>query len=179
MGLALRDLTLDTRLYMIEEISLDIANGALYVSPRLSARGKDDYPGLLTEAAENHDDAWLAIQLGAHARLNAREEQPKQHGHAVTTAMPADAAQIIAEDEFNRFYMRGLCAWVIENGLGHVEIYRARPVANPTPRARAKIGSRVSPASLLAELRAHPGVESALGVERATHCGLSIKMPRS
>lgn len=46
-----------TRRHMREEFDGDVANGRLYISARLSPTGRQEYPDLLREAIEQHDDA--------------------------------------------------------------------------------------------------------------------------
>jgi hypothetical protein len=48
---------------MLEELELDISEGRLYVSPRLSGTGVADYPALLRSAIESGDDTSLAGEL--------------------------------------------------------------------------------------------------------------------
>jgi hypothetical protein len=56
MTLSLVNLDQVTRQYMLEEIELDISNDKLYLSPRLSDTGRNNFASLLKEAAHNHDD---------------------------------------------------------------------------------------------------------------------------
>lgn len=48
MALQLDNLDDRTRSYMLEELDVDVANGTLYLSPRLSEIGLRDYEALLS-----------------------------------------------------------------------------------------------------------------------------------
>src|ERR1039457_2300899 len=92
-----------TRRHIIGEIEQDIANGTLYISPRLTQRGRDDYPDLLLDAAENGDVASFAAALRADGRLNDTE-MAFRNGRQHSRRVPVNAPETLAEGEFNRFY---------------------------------------------------------------------------
>src|SRR5271155_476703 len=85
-----------TRKYMLEELDLDVKEGRLYVSPRLSGKGVADYPTLLKSAMESGNDASLAGELRRDARLNATEQRRKPKGGSTTVAVPVTAADTLA-----------------------------------------------------------------------------------
>ena len=89
--------------------------------------------------------------------------------------MRKDAAAVMAEGEFNRFYIRALCIRAIDEGR-ELEIYRARPSAKPDEASEAKIGDKPDPKALLADLRTSPGVGTALGLPRPGS-GVSVRLP--
>jgi len=70
MALDYRDLDQTTRHFMVDEIDMDVANGSIYLSSWLSEAGIRDWPMLLRQAAESHDDDWLAHQLRGTGRLH-------------------------------------------------------------------------------------------------------------
>src|SRR5438105_14706783 len=114
--LVYEDLDGHVRQCMLEELRMDIEKNRLYLSPRLSERGRQDYPGLLTEAIRYQGDAWLESELRRKHRLNRTEECLTADGTAKTVAMPEAAAEAVAEGEFNRYYARGVCRAVVESG---------------------------------------------------------------
>lgn len=57
--LKLTNLDDDTRQLMRLEVESDIASGGLYQSPRMSERGKLDYPSLLLAATDDGTDGTL------------------------------------------------------------------------------------------------------------------------
>lgn len=177
MLLSLENLDSKVRKYMLEEIQSDIDNSErLYISPRLSDTGRNDYPLLLKQGAELYDDQWLAGQLQQNNRLNLTEQRRTKNG--ITTAkVPYNAHEILAEGEFNRFYIRGLCRRAIDEGIAELVIYRAKEVTTPRPESQAKVGTRINAKVLLEDLRANPGVDTALGLPPGPNSGLSAKLP--
>jgi len=174
MSLSLVNLDARTRKLMLEEIDSDIANDALYLSPRLTDAGQRDYPSLLKTAAESHDDRWLAAELRRNSRIAQTEQRRKPKGGFTEARVPVTAADTLAEGEFNRFYIRALCK---RAGNARLIIYRAKQVDNPRPESIAKEGASMNAPSLLADLRSHIGVDTALGLPPGPNSGLSAKLP--
>jgi len=177
MALQLENLDARTRRYMLDELERDVAGGALYISPRLSERGRGDWQALLRAAIQGHDDAFLADSLRSHGRMKTSEQRRKTKGGSTTARVPATARQTLTEGEFNRFYVRGLCRRALEDGVKELVIYRAKRVSSPRPESQAVIGTRIDAAPLLEDLRTHPGVEPALGLPPGPNSGLSARLP--
>lgn len=177
MGLNYVNLDDQTRKFMVEEIDTDVANETIYLSSYLSDAGLADWATLLRTAAERHDDGWLAEQLRGTGRLKHVTERRKPKGGYTTVKVPVTAPETMAEGEFNRFYVRGLCRRAIEEGIDQVIVYRAKEVMNPRPDSQAKIGSEYDPTTLLADLRATIGVEPALGLPPGPNSGLTARLP--
>lgn len=167
-----------TRRHMLEEIDRDIKNGELYMSPRLSMRGRQDYPGLLREAAQRGDVPNLAAALQAVGRLEAYETAIRK-GRQYTKRVPVDAHYTLAEGEFNRFYIRAICLRTIEEKATEVVIYRAKAVAHPRPESGARTGALINASQLLADLRANVGIDTALAVPAGPNSGLSVRLANS
>lgn len=172
------DLDQQVRQHMLEELATDVQTGNLYMSQRLSEKGHQDYPGLLEEAIRGKNDGWLEIELRQEGRINATEHRRKPKGGISIVQVPITAAETLAEGEFNRFYIRGLCRDALANGLAEVEVYRAKDVANPRQESQRMIGRLVSAQGLLEDLRSHPGVDTALGLPPGPNSGLSVRRPR-
>lgn len=175
--LKLTDLDERTRQYMAEEVRRDVAAGTLYLSERLSEAGRRDYLTLLEEAVRSQNDDWLASQIRHGSRINATEQRRKPKGGFTTANVPVTAPETLAEGEFNRFYIRGLCLRAIADGIPALEVYRAKAVDRPRPESETKIGSKVNPTTLLNDLCANPGVDTALGLPAGPNSGLSVKLP--
>jgi len=175
--LNLANLDAATRAQMVAEISADVDARRLYLSNRLSVAGAQEYPRLLREAAERSNDGWLANELRQPGRLNEMEERRKPKGGTTMVRVPVTAPETLAEGEFNRFYIRGLCLRSIAEGIEELTIYRAKEVDNPRPGSEAKIGERISAQALLADLRANVGVDTALGLPPGPNSGLSVRLP--
>jgi hypothetical protein len=176
MAFNLVNLDSATRGLMLEEIDNDIKTGKLFISSRLNTTGKQAYPALLKEASEKYDDSWLTAQLRAGNRFNPTEQRTLKD-KVITAKMNEKAPDMLAEGEFNRFYLRGLCLRAIRDNIPNLIIYRAKHVSNPSSESEAKIGTSISPQALLNDLRSNIGIDTAFGVPRGPNSGLSAKMP--
>jgi hypothetical protein len=174
VALHLVDLDEPTRTLMRAEALEDQRQGRLYVSGRLSERGSDAWPNLLLAAIATGDDDALAKELRQPGMMNAMEM--RKTGPA---KVPVNAPEMLAEGEFNRFYIRAVCRRAVEDGIDEVEVYRAKAVSNPRRESQAKLGTRVDAAALLDDLRTHPGVDTALGLPAGPNSGLSVRLPTS
>ncbi|HKY55063.1 MAG TPA: hypothetical protein VJM08_12185 [Anaerolineales bacterium] len=179
MALYLENLDDRTRGLMLDEMEYDIANNQLHVSPFLSGQGQRDYANLLRNAIQNGNDETLAQSLREHRRIVRTQprRQPKAGGYSIA-ATPENAAEVLAESEFNRYYIRGLARRAMEDGITELVIYRAKPVRNPRPESEARVETALSPQELLEDLRSHPGDEPpTLGVPSGPNSGLSVRLP--
>jgi hypothetical protein len=179
MALDYVDLDDTTRQLMLEELNSDISDGRLYISPRLTAEGRERYPELLREAMTSHNDAWLAHMLNTAALIKLEEQRRKPKGGYTVVKVPVTAPATLAEGEFNRFYCRAVCRRALQDGIGQVEIYRAKDVEKPRPESVAKEGTRANAQELLNDLRTHQGVEPALGLPPGPNSGLSVRLVRA
>jgi len=179
MALYLENLDDRTRGLMLDEMEYDIDNNQLHISPFLSGQGQRDYANLLREAIQNGNDETLAQSLREHRRIIRTQprRQPKAGGYSIA-ATPENAAEVLAESEFNRYYIRGLARRAIEDGVTELVIYRAKPVRTPRPESETRVETSLSPQELLEDLRSHPGDEPpTLGVPSGPNSGLSVRLP--
>ena len=91
--------------------------------------------------------------------------------------MRSNAHEMLAEGEFNRFYIRALCARAIEDGLSGVIVFRAKAVQNARSASEQMLGQTMPAAALLSDLRNSPGVDTALGLPPGPNSGLSVRLP--
>lgn len=175
MGLLLDVDEVDRR-FMLDELVRDVAENRVYLSPRLSSTGTADFPDLLREAAAEHDDTWLAGQLNSRGRLKTHETSQRRGVH-YEKAVPWNAAETLAEGEFNRLYIRGQCLRTLDEGSTEVEIFRAKVVGDPRPDSEFRIGTRVDAGQLLDDLRNHVGIDTALKVPGGPNSGISARCP--
>ena len=163
-----------TRRYKVEEIDYDLSRPTgLYLSNRLTEKGREIWPTLLKQAAQEHDEVWLADQIKS-LQLLILTEMRKLKNKTISVDVRHDANELLAEGEFNRFYIRAVCRRAIIEKLG-LEIYRAKAVANPRSDSQAKIGQSINPEDLLNDLRINTGVDTALGLPPGPGSGLSIR----
>lgn len=165
-----------TRQLMFDEVDRDLAEGTLYESVRLTTEGAAMWETLFRTACQSGDDATLGAALGAPGgpHIKAREPNP-QSPIGDDKAVPHNAAATMAEGEFNRFYIRALCVRASADGVS-LAIYRARPSQNPDAESEAKVGKPADPVALLADLRSHQGVATALGLPPHPNSGLSVRL---
>ena len=177
MALHLVDLDDATRPYLLEEFHSDVAQNALYLSPRLSELGRSAYPGLLEEALRAGDDSNLAGALSGTGVLNEFEMSMSRAGRRYEKRVPVNAPETLAEGEFNRFYLRGLCRLALAGGIDHLVIYRAKAVAQARSASEAMIDTTIAAEPLLDDLRRSVGVDTALGLPPGPNSGLSARLP--
>lgn len=175
MGISYKNLDEQTRKFMLEELERDIANGSLYLSPRLNSTGQSKWAELLRKAIMSFDDDWLADQLRVY--MESHEESRTRSGEMKSKKVPVTAPETLAEGEFNRFYARGLCARAIAEGISEVLVYRGKEVKQPRPESQARVGTRIAAKTLLEDLRKSQGVEPALGIPAGPNSGLTICLP--
>ena len=128
-----RDLTAEVRQHMLAEIDQDIADGVLVMSKRFTDEGAAGYPPLLRSAGSENDEAWLAERL--IGSFNATELS----GGKIKD-VPHNANILFAQGEFNRFYCRALCLFVLANPGYSIRVYRARQSKKPRRESEAKLG---------------------------------------
>lgn len=175
MSFLFYDLDDETRGFMKDELEKDRARGAVYLSRRLSDRGRSEWPDLLLEAVEAGSEETLAAQLATGGRLVAKEPRVR-NGKTSMANVPRTAHQTLAEGEFNRFYIRAVCRGAIKAGQQEVVVYRAKPVNNPRSSSAALEGSRMSASALLDDLQTHIGEEPSLKLPGGPNSGLSVKL---
>lgn len=175
MAITHPDLDSNVREHMERELEGDLDNDSLYLSSRLTNEGRGLWPDLLRQAIKTGDDASLALQI-QNLRLTAMFEiGVTRGGEQVRAKVPRTAAETLAEGEFNRFYIRGVCRDVLKSGGSAVEVCRGKAVRIPRPESEARIGQKVDAAGLLADLRASVGVDTALGVPAGPNSGLTVR----
>lgn len=163
-----------TRRYALAEFDSDVERGTLTISSRIRPTATDEYQSLLRQALAYYDDLWLEERVeGLVVHFELRQTPS---GATTTAKLPSYAPRVLAEGDYNRYYMRGVCARAIDEGRGVVEVYRARLSAEPRPESRELEGQRLDPAPLLEELRtkyADSSEEATLGKPNS---GLSVRL---
>jgi hypothetical protein len=176
MAFNFRDLDDLTRQKMLGEVELDVQRDCLYISLRLREGNDEAYKNLLIDAVKYHNEEWLAEQILYLGLLKDREIFVR-NGITRDKAVPRNAHTILAEGEFNRFYIRAICKRVIEQGLSVVIVYRGKEVSNPRPESERLIGSELDAQKLIDDLRTHIGVDTVLGLPSGPNSGLTVAIP--
>lgn len=172
MDFVLCDLNESVRGYMLREVEADVAAGSIYLSKRFSDRGRVLYADLLRDAVRGGDGETLAQALRTEECF-VRQEWSRRIGD--WKKVPSDAAETLAEGEFNRYYMRGVCASLAEHPTATVEVYRAKGVREPRLDSEVSVGSEVPSQQLLADLRGNTGSATTLGLGKP-NSGLSVRV---
>ncbi|MBU1220277.1 hypothetical protein KKF34_01260 [Myxococcota bacterium] len=176
MALNYKELDERTRNLMLREIELDISNNDLYISDNLNQMGQINYPDLIREAARQGSDITLGEAILNF--LNLYEKQRKlKNGSYSRPKMRCNAHEMLAEGEFNRFYIRAICLRAIEDGIAELVVYRAKNVQNPRAESELKVGKSISAKALLDDLRKNTGVDTAFGLPPGPNSGLCVHLP--
>lgn len=152
-----------TRGFMVEEIDRDIASQNIYIGRYLIPAAENVWPKLIRKAAQKYDDKWLASQI--------IEEELLIH------FARHKAELTLAEGEFNRYYIRGLCLRAIEEGIERVVVYRARDSEIARYESESKIDLEYDPAAILDDLRNSVGKRPSLGIPPGPNSGISVRLP--
>jgi hypothetical protein len=168
MPLHYENLDQETRRYALSELDHDIQNGSFHLSERLRPESAAEYRRLLKEAIRFHDDRWLGERV---ENLVLESEPLTTRGVKV----PAMAARMLAEGDFNRYFMRGLSLRAIAEHRGGVEVYRARLALDTRPESVRLDRHRVSPSEVLAWLRGLPSSDENARRLGRHNSGLSVR----
>jgi len=174
MAFNFRDLNDDTRRFMVDEIEAAIREGNLYPSKRFNQAGHEEWPVLLLEAAKEHNEHWLAYQLESKGLMKGLEGSRTPSGGYTIKHVPHTAAETMAEGQFNRYYILGLCRRALAEEKAQVFVYRAKEVRDPRPESNRIIGQSRDPSELIEQIRP---VQSSLGHELLRpNSGLSVHL---
>lgn len=171
----LLNLDIPVRNHMSREIERDLEEGVLYVSPRLTEEGASSWPDLLLTAAASGTPKSLAESLLSLSALRLTETS-QRNGRQYEKAVPINAADTLAEGEFNRFYIRAVTLQATQLGHDDVEVYRAKAVVSPRSASENLIGTRLSAERLLNDMRTSTWADSAFGLPPGPNSGLSVKI---
>ncbi|MFL5631661.1 MAG: hypothetical protein ACJ77T_10430 [Gemmatimonadaceae bacterium] len=174
MPLQYENLDPTTRRYALSELDHDLATNAFHVSDRLRPTAIADYQRLLRDAVRYYDDRWL--EEHASDLLIEVENRRTRTGGTTTARVPQMAARMLAEGDFNRYYMRGVCLRAIEEGRQIVEVYRARLSVEPRPESAELEGRRVPAAEVLDHLRGPLSADPSVAPLGRTNSGLSVRL---
>ena len=155
MGFEFRHLDDVTRGYMLEEIQAAREEKNLYYSKRFNDSGVARWPALLQEAARRHDERWLARRLGLEGLIRDLEGSRTPSGGYTIKHVPHTAAALMADGQFNRYYMLGICRRAMAERKSAVVVYRARQRSEHPVDPDTYTGTSLDARLLHAELRLH------------------------
>ena len=160
---------------MQEAIAEAEQSGNIYFSSRFNATGHVMWIDLLKEAAREYDEHWLAFQLDEKQMMTDFEGARTLRGGYRVKYVPQSAAEIMAEGQFNRFYILGLCRHARKEGIISLVVYRAKPVANPRSESERLIGTSLSVDDIESQLKVTANSFKSNLVK--PNSGLSVKLP--
>ncbi len=174
MPLQYENLDPTTRRYALAELDQDLAAGAFHASERLRPTAVAEYQHQLREAIRYYDDRWLEER--ASDFLVDFEYRRTRSGGQTTAKLPDMAARMLAEGDFNRYYMRGVAQRAIEEGRQVVEVYRARLSLEPRSESAELEGRRLPATDVLSYLRGQTVGDSAVTSLGRPNSGLSVRL---
>ena len=174
MPLKYENLDPATRRHAIAELDGDIASSAFHASDRLRPTAVADYQRLLREAIRYYDDLWL--EQHANDLLVDFEPRTTRSGAQTTAKVPEMAARMLAEGDFNRYYMRGVALRAIDEGRQVVEVYRARLSLEPRQESAELEGQRLTAREVLDFLRGQRVEDASTARLGRPNSGLSIRL---
>jgi hypothetical protein len=105
------------------------------------------------------------------------ETRRTPRGGIATARLPEGAARMLAEGDFNQYYMRAVARRALAEGRPDVEVYRARLSLEPRAESSELEGAHIPAAQLLTELRAPASESSAAPRLGRPNSGLSVRLP--
>lgn len=172
MALHLPDLNARTRRAMLDEFEADVAARRLYVSPYLTAIGRAVYEAALRAALRRGNEESLAAQLRRPGRMGT---PVGWKAGGLVRKYSSTVPDTLAEVEFHRFYVRGLCRRTLAEGIQTLVIHRAEP--GPPSNAGGMVGVHIDAASLLEDLRTTTGAMPPRVLRGYPGPGLSVRRP--
>jgi hypothetical protein len=163
-----------TRRYALDELDQDLASGAFHLSARVRPTAAADYQRLLRDALRYYDDLWL--EEHASDLLVESETRRTASGGQATAKIPQMASRMLAEGDFNRYYMRGVSRRAIDEGRQVVEVYRARLSLEPRPESAGLEGQRLPAPDVLSWLRGLTSADPAVAPLGRPNSGLSVRL---
>ena len=143
---------------------------------RLHMEAWNEWLSIFEEGLRYHNDDWIAEETNRRSLLKTHEERRKSKGGITIAKVPHNAAQQLAEGEFNRFYLRGICSRALDEGKSQIQIYRGKEVSNPRPESERKIGELIDASELLNDLRDVDFVDKALKLPAGPNSGLTAEI---
>jgi hypothetical protein len=163
-----------TRRYALAELDDDLKNGGFHASDRLRPTAIAEYQRLLHEAIRYYDDLWLEDRVSD--LLVDFETRQTRSGGQTTAKIPEMASRMLAEGDFNRYYMRGVALRAIEEGRQVVEVYRARLSLEPRPESTELEGHRIPAREVLDQLRGLSSAEPTVPRLGRVNSGMSVRL---
>ncbi len=169
------NLNSQTRSFMLEAIEEAEKTSNIYYSTRLNEAGKKQWVPLLKQAASEKNEHWLAFRLEENQLLKSFEGAQKPSGGYSTKYVPNNASLTLAEGQFNRFYILGLCKLARSKGISELIVYRAKTTQSKRSESESIINSKISIDNIETQLKdVNASFQSKLVQPNS---GISMKLP--
>jgi hypothetical protein len=175
VNFSFKHLDSDTRKLMLDELTMDSTADRLYLGKYLNGDGERAWPDLLRKAISSGDEVSLANDILPQQFWLATYQRRTPSGGYTQARVPQTAPTTLAEGEFVRFYLRGVCRVAIVDSRS-VRVVRMKAVADPRPESQAAIGRAVDPNALLADLRQNIGIDTFLGIPAGPNSGIGVEL---
>src|ERR1044071_5534375 len=174
MPLQYESLDPTTRRFAIAELDSDLATGSYHTSERIRPTAVAEYQRYLHESLRYYDDRWF--EEHASDLMIDHEARRTRSGGQTAVRLPEMASRMLAEGDFNRYYMRGVALRAIEEGREVVEVYRARLSMEPRVESAQLEGRRLPAKEVLAYLRGEEASDPAVTALGRPNSGLSVRL---
>lgn len=109
----------------------------------LVTTGYKQWVSLLKDAAREYDEHWLTYQFEAQCLIKEFEGLMMPSGGYTIKYVTDTAAEKMAEGQFNRFYILGLCKRARAENISNLKIFWAKQNTPPRRKSENLIGSRI------------------------------------
>ena len=169
------DLNKTSRQFMLEAIEEAQQSDNIYFSKKFNENGIKQWLSLLKLAASEHNEHWLSFKLEENQLFSLFEGAQKPSGGYTIKHIPHTAAETIAEGQFNRFYILGLCKLAKSKNIDNLIIYRAKESRNPRPESESLINSTISVDEIEEQLKDTQASFKSKLIQ--PNSGISLKLP--
>lgn len=173
-----------TRRHMLEEFRVE--QGGVQPPPfrpkNLTAAGRQAFVGIMELAITDGTEETLELALSRPVYWIEEELQLRRGKQVPVTISAATRARRFAITDFNTWYVRGLCARLMTEGVEYCEVYRAHAAYSPRRECLPLEGQILHVTDVYAGHRAkyHPAANpAAFSVPVGPNCHHSIRRLRA
>lgn len=172
MGMAFEELDEITRRFMLEEFQRE-EDDHPYRGKLLSVAGSAAWPKLMTEVIQHGNDDTLMDALDVAAYWTSVDA-------GGSTVNRGQRAESLAVSEFNTWYVRGLAARLMSEGIDECQVYRAGLPRGTASRECSRHENLIYPVKVLydghrARYWPEPGDKSIFAIPYHSGCHHSIR----
>jgi hypothetical protein len=125
MAFDFEELNPDTREFMWREFLQEEATASPYRGHLLTRAGREAWSDLMARAIQQEHEVWLTNQLARSDYWAATEAYVRSGVERERAVNLRQASERLASSEYNTWYVRGLAARLLAEGIEVCEVYRA------------------------------------------------------